>query len=383
MSNNAVVFEADNLSATFHCGHFKLKEGFVQAKGHADVNLQRLKLQVGIGFSTQKLLDGRTLPSITTVDVQFMISEQDIQVHLHGNVWSEFAGSFISFFKGPMIKLIETSNQKAITLALPTAVNGAIANSNGSLNFIDKFWQLNVITPAAPKVTLDSISVGIKGLFFDQRIGDYDRVRFPPMPFKNNTHLDTLQMHISMQSIDSFFESYLDVHQGQGWYNETQLPPPLDFTLTTQDLNIMLPGMVNTYGKNKQVKLEYKVEDFGDFRSRFAKPYMIATATVNLRFWVVKAPGQEELACELNLYNITNKVFLNEKPELRMSLMIGEFRLHGVEVVDSRIGMLNPNTIRLKLNTVNSVIVTLTNIILQKFEVQIPNTMLGGLFDLK
>lgn len=66
-----------------------------------------------------------------------MISEQDIQVHLHGNVWSEFAGSFISFFKGPMIKLIETSNQKAISMALPAAVNGAISASNGSMNFID------------------------------------------------------------------------------------------------------------------------------------------------------------------------------------------------------------------------------------------------------
>ena len=44
--------------------------------------------------------------------------------------------------------------------------------------------------------------------------------------------------------------------------------------------------------------------------------------------------------------------------------------------------MLNPNTIRLKLNTVNSVIVTLTNIILQKWEVQIPNNVLGGLFHL-
>ena len=255
VSNNAVVFEADNLAATFHCGHFKLKEGFVQAKGHADVDLQRLKLQVGIGFTTQKLLDGRTLPAIQTVDVQFMISEQDIQVHLHGNVWSEFAGSFISFFKGPMIKLIESSNQKAINIALPSAVNGAVVKSNGSINFLDKFWQLNVVTPTQPKITLDSLQVGIKGLFFDQRIGDYDTVRFPSMPYKNNTHLDTLQTFVSMQSIDSFFESYLDVHEGPGWYNETQLPPPLDFTLTTQDLNIMLPGMINTYGKNKQVKL--------------------------------------------------------------------------------------------------------------------------------
>lgn len=110
VKNNAIVFEADNLSAKFHCGHFKLKEGFVQAKGHADVELQRLKLQVGIRFNTQKTLDMRTLPAIDTVDVQFLISEQDLQVHLHGNVWSEFASSFIAFFKGPMITLIQTSN---------------------------------------------------------------------------------------------------------------------------------------------------------------------------------------------------------------------------------------------------------------------------------
>ena len=51
IANNAVIFEADNLSASFHCGHFKLKEGFVQAKGNADVELRRLKLQVGIGLT--------------------------------------------------------------------------------------------------------------------------------------------------------------------------------------------------------------------------------------------------------------------------------------------------------------------------------------------
>lgn len=80
---------------------------------------------------------------------------------------------------------------------------------------------MNIITPQAPVVSLDSLSIGIKGLFFDERIGDYDTVKFPPMPFKNNTHLDTMQTFISMQALDSFFESYLDVHDGNGWYNET------------------------------------------------------------------------------------------------------------------------------------------------------------------
>jgi len=52
--------------------------------------------------------------------------------------------------------------------------------------------MVNIITAAKPTISLDSISMGIKGLFFDQRIGDYERVRFPPMPYKNSTHLDTL-----------------------------------------------------------------------------------------------------------------------------------------------------------------------------------------------
>ena len=65
------------------------------------------------------------------------------------------------------------------------------------------------------------------------------------------------------------------------------LPKPLDFTLTTTDLNIMLPGMIATYGKGRQVKLEYDVLAVSDFRSRYAKDYMISSATVNLKFWVV------------------------------------------------------------------------------------------------
>ena len=82
----------------------------------------------------------------------------------------------------------------------------------------------------------------------------------------------------------------------------------------------------------------------------------------------------------MNLYNITNKVSLIAN-DFSGQLAIREFRLHGVEVTHSAIGLLNPNTIRLKLNTVNSVIVTLTNIILQSFQVEIPRK-LGGIFDL-
>ena len=210
---------------------------------------------------------------------------------------------------------------------------------------------------------MDHIEAGIMGLFFDDRIGEYDRVRFPPMPSKNSTMLHGFQLYISMQTLDSFFESMLDVQGGEGWYNETLLPEPLDFTLTTSDLNIILPGLIATYGQGRQVKLQYDVLDVSDFRSRYGKDYMISSATINTKFWVVQEDGEEELAVDMNLYNITNKVTLTVE-DFAFNAFLREFRLHGVEITHSTIGMLNPNTIRLKLNTVNQVLVTLTNVIL-------------------
>ena len=143
VTNNAIVFEADNLSATFHCGHFKLKEGFVQAKGSADVSLERMKLQVGISLTEQMLPDGRNIPAIDTVDVNFLISDQDISVELHGNVWSEFAGSFINFFKGPMVRLIESACTKELNMGMPTKVNEIIAASDGHMEYLLPHWKVD------------------------------------------------------------------------------------------------------------------------------------------------------------------------------------------------------------------------------------------------
>ena len=79
---------------------------------------------------------------------------------------------------------------------------------------------------------------------------------------------------------------------------------------------------------------------------------------------------------DMNLYNITNKVTLTVE-DFAFNAFVREFRLHGVEITHSTIGMLNPNTIRLKLNTVNQVIVTLTNVILQSWQLPVPNDFFG------
>ena len=110
-----------------------------------------------------------------------------------------------------MIRLIETSNEKAINIGLPLAVNEAIAATNGRLEYLLPNWQLDFQMPLTPIVGMDHIELGIMGLFFDDRLGEYDRVRFPPMPFKNSTMLHGFQVYVSMQTLDSFFESMIDI----------------------------------------------------------------------------------------------------------------------------------------------------------------------------
>jgi hypothetical protein len=43
-----------------------------------------------------------------------------------------------------MIRLIETSNEKAINIGLPLAVNEAIAATNGRLEYLLPNWQLDI-----------------------------------------------------------------------------------------------------------------------------------------------------------------------------------------------------------------------------------------------
>ena len=57
------------------------------------------------------------------------------------------------------------------------------------MEYLLPHWKVDCQTPTIPMVGVDHVEAGIVGLFFDDRIGEYDRVRFPPMPFKNETML--------------------------------------------------------------------------------------------------------------------------------------------------------------------------------------------------
>jgi len=73
------------------------------------------------------------------------------------------------------------------------------------------------------------------------------------------------------------------------------------FQLTTDTVNILLPGIVKAYGSGMPVDVHFDFTSLGDFQVSEANEEMSGTTSLNLQFWVETATGASELACELGL----------------------------------------------------------------------------------
>ena len=105
-ANNALTLTCSDLSAQFKSGSFRAKKLFFVAKGHAEVDLHKVTVGFGLQFTTQTLADGRVVPAINAVDINVKIDKDDIDIHISGNIWSDFASLFESIFKDDIADMI-------------------------------------------------------------------------------------------------------------------------------------------------------------------------------------------------------------------------------------------------------------------------------------
>lgn len=119
-SENAFVLTCNDLSATFRSGHFRYKIApLLVSKGHAEVDLNTVKVQAGLKFIVQTLEDGRSVPAFESADIDVKINRNDIKIHLFGNLLTDFASLFEVFFKGTVASEIEDNVRIALETTLP------------------------------------------------------------------------------------------------------------------------------------------------------------------------------------------------------------------------------------------------------------------------
>jgi len=202
------------------------------------------------------------VPLIKAVKVDMDIDRRDISYHIDGNIWSGFANLFEFFIKGTVIGMIEDSAELALNVGIPLIGNTVMTNLDGyfPIPFVPN-WVVDWETPYQAIVTDTSFAIGVKGLMFDSLIGEEDPgVTIPDMPYYDSTHPEQYQAYVSAYSIDGFFSSLIEVEGIRGWVNETEVS-----ILTTDKLNILLPGIVKTYGSGLPVDVHFNVTSLGNF----------------------------------------------------------------------------------------------------------------------
>ena len=212
-------------------------------------------------------VDGRDIPLINPYDIKMDIDRRDISIHIHGNIWADFASLFEVFFKGPVIDAIEDSAEAAMNAGIPYIANGIMERLDGYFPIpVLPTWIVDWETPQAAVVTDTKFAIGVKGLMFDREIGEEDPgVIVPDMPYYDSTHAEQYQAFVSSYSIDGFFSSLIEVVGIHGWVNSTNIPEFIPFELTTDTVNVLLPGIVKAYGSGMPVDVRFNVTQLGNF----------------------------------------------------------------------------------------------------------------------
>ena len=127
---NAVVLTCSDLTATFVSKSFRMHEFIFVATGLAEVDLEKIKIALGVEFTTQTTSDGRVVPAVKAVDVDVDIDRDDLKFHIHGNIWTDMASIFEPLFKGAVLDAITDALNTALSTTAPKVVNNLVAKTD-------------------------------------------------------------------------------------------------------------------------------------------------------------------------------------------------------------------------------------------------------------
>ena len=166
-------------------------------------------------------------------------------------------------------------------------------------------WSLDWQTPTAPIVTDEAFELGIMGIMFDGSEGGYGEdewsVSFPDMPYDDTTEAAQFQAYVSDLSVNSLLGSWLEVGNIAGWVHGDQLPgPAANSTITASEINLILPGFSDYYGKDTIVDIYLNTTDLSRFASSAANQDITLYGSVDIQFWP-RLNGTTELAVDLSV----------------------------------------------------------------------------------
>ena len=307
VNKNALVFKNRRLSAVFKSSEFRYKVApLTVAKGHAEVDMNTVDIEVGLALGTRILPSGAQVLSVSSVDVVCNINRFDINIKLWGNFYTDLASLFEVFFVGTVAGLIEDTVRTALSVELPNLINYEIGKTNGIIPLGIPDFKLDWQTPINPTVTTTYSGITMNGIFFDALEGEIPNSSPVPasMPMKMTTHLEAFQNYVSANTMSSLLGTLPQVMTVGMWIYADE-PHKYNFTMTTSSLNKLLPGIVNAYGADVPVDIYWQILNMENFQSQEAEQNLYVNGDVDVKFYINDTvTGQQMMVTDLKLLDI-------------------------------------------------------------------------------
>jgi len=136
---------------------------------------------------------------------------------------------------------------------------------------MDLDWSVD--HAATMDVTTQTFALGIKGLFFPNGTKEVDpSVSAPKMPYKDASSSTKIQVFVSDYLLDSLtttlFKATNVTESAKFIVPHTIVPAGHPLQLNTTALDLLFPGMVAKYGKDRFVDIQLDVKALDNFSAK-------------------------------------------------------------------------------------------------------------------
>lgn len=232
---------------------------------------------------------------------------------------------------------------------------------------MDLDWSI----PKSPTVTNKDLEFAIKGLFFKKNSPEVEPAVAPPhgMPEIDTSSAAKFQSFVSTYMLESLSSTFLETNEIHFWTKSTDVPKDFPIQLNTTSLGAFIPGLVQKYGDNKPIDIEYNLEKVGNFSIRKDDSTLSFDGSVNLKFWVETEPTKSEDAMTLtmttNHFNFTIQI---PKDSLNVTIDIKQVELGNIEIT-STFGDVDLKELSALLNEGISIGLPFLNVYLQTLKI--------------
>lgn len=324
-ATNGVELAANGVTAVVK-SDFQYKY-WITVTGSLEIDIKKLGVDVEMDLLTQAGTPSwETVPKIGVQKTDITINPDDVDVKLTGGLVAKIASVFIPLVKSTILPVIVKTVQDGIKTEISGEVNKDIS-IYGAQETLPQFGGVTADygqMAIHDQITSDSyFEMAVNGTFFNKNqevASAYTPAAFPV----RNPAGKSLQGHLTDYTINTFLEAGFST---KNTLDVTAILKKLvNLTVTTDNLGVVIPEILTTYGSGKPVSLS------GQFitkpcQAKFTK------SNVNADIWIAitaGVSGKEAIHAEFNAAQAAAMI------QTTKGVIFGNFNTHSIGAIDAK-----------------------------------------------